>query len=31
MKFTYLYDVEQFGQKWVIPYYSNVSTGELMI
>lgn len=29
MKFTYLYDVEQFGQKCNLPGCNNVTTGEI--
>ena len=31
MRFIYLYDVEQFGQKCNIVYYNNATTGEFMI
>ena len=31
MRFIYLYDVEQFGQKCNILYYNNATTGEFMI
>lgn len=31
MRFIYLYDVEQFGQKYNILYYNNATTGEFMI
>lgn len=30
MKFIYLYDVEQFGQKCNIPYCNNVNVGEFI-